>query len=75
MEEGTFNLQSRNSVFLIDGKKYEEIVFNDVSFEYLFNPLKRRSRYYEVIVENDNFTLTKDNYLGTHESGPGNNPG
>lgn len=74
LEEGTFALQGSESIFLIDGSKYNEIIFNGTSFKHLYNPLSKQNRYYEVVGGNDDFTLIKDNYLAVRESGA-NNPG
>jgi len=75
LERGTFALQDKNSIFLIDGTKYREIIFNNASFKYFQNSLTGESRYYEIIAENDDFTLVKDNYLDIQQSGNNNNPG
>ncbi len=74
LEEGVFALQSKESLFLLDGGKYSEVIFNGTPFKYMYNPLTKQKRYYEVISETESFTLLKDNYLSVRETGS-NNPG
>jgi len=69
IDEGTFALENKGVLFLIDGNKYGEIIFNGVSFKYLYNPLTKETRYQEVLAENNNFMIVKDYYLEIREIG------
>jgi len=68
VEAGTFALQAKESIYLLDGTKYGEIIFNGRSFKNLYNPLTKNTRFLEVITENDEFTIVKDYYLDVRET-------
>ena len=68
VEAGAFALQAKESIYLLDGSKYGEIIFNGRSFKNLYNPISKSTRFLEVIAENDEFTLVKDYYLDIRET-------
>ena len=74
LEKGAFALQNESSVFIIDGNKYDNIVFNGKTFQYLLNPVKGGKEYFEVIADNNDLTLLKQYSLAIREQ-DGNAPG
>jgi len=74
LEKGAFALQNESSIFIIDGNKYDNIVFNGKTFKYLLNPVKGGKEYFEVIANNDEISILKQYSLSVREQ-DGNAPG
>ena len=61
---------NNDSVFVFDLSNIDKIIVGNKQFKQLYDSGERKNKIYEVIYENDNFSLLKDYFIITTEGSP-----
>jgi hypothetical protein len=61
---------NKDSTFVFDFANIDKIVINDKQFKTFYNSVQQKNKIYEVIYENDNFSLLKNYFVVVTKGSP-----